>query len=184
MPCMCLCGTCCYCQTLWRRFAGIAMNYKAMYVTAVSQRGCIKFQQLAHIHTFGYVCNKILHTAAWDASIHTPISLSLRQIPWPKHKYTTATILLSLYSSTHTQMCSLSCFVLLHPPGSQHCEGGKRGREKEGREGGRPDHPALMAGLSVYIAVAHSVIHLAFWGHSLQPGRGKRQKRRGKKTLE
>lgn len=26
-----------------------------------------------------------------------------------------------------------------------------------------------MAGLSVYIAVAHSVIHLAFWGHSLQP---------------
>lgn len=34
--------------------------------------------------------------------------------------------------------------------------------EGEGRKGGRPDHPALMAGLSVYIAVPHSVIHLAF----------------------
>ena len=34
------------------------------------------------------------------------------------------------------------------------------------------DHPALMAGPSVYIALLHSVIPLVFWGHSPQQGGG------------
>lgn len=129
-------------------------------------------------------------------NLHPKLSPSALWAPQPKHKHTTATMLLLLqlpprlsYTHTHkrarththrpvhtfTQSLSHSssavlCF--LHPSGSRCCEGGRRGKGREGTEGrgAGPDHPALMAGLSVYIAVAHSVIHLAFWGHSLQPG--------------
>lgn len=56
------------------------------------------------------------------------------------------------------RLCShkLSSSAVLHflrPFGSYRCEGGERGKGEGGRDGRErgPDHPALMAGLSVYI---------------------------------
>lgn len=66
-------------------------------------------------------------------------------------------------AKTQITLQLLRSFLLFPSPSSQvlRPSAAERGRP---RGGGGPDHPASMAGLSVYIAALHSVIHLASQG--------------------
>lgn len=79
-------------------------------------------------------------------------------------------------TQTHCRYYSPSPDLPLSRPSvRQHWEGGEGvggGRGKRRRKGGWTT-VTVMAGLCVYIAVPHSAIHLAFWGHSPLPeGKG------------
>lgn len=141
-------------------------------------RGIGAFQQISGLFIVGLRLHEKFSVPQPENHQSTPQTLSwCTASTAAKHKHTTATILLLLQpplnTITHTQALThihteslslfLCCFVL-SPPLWQPLLRGREERKGEGGDGGegRPDHPALMAGLSVYIAVAHSVIHLAF----------------------
>lgn len=124
-------------RTIWLRYVSVhvCQGWKAA-----------GFQQTVY-RVFAW---EILHVAAWETSIHTRGSGRQRS-------QNTNTLLL-LYPCISLHTLFLCCSALFPAPlAVTVAREGREERGRGGREGGRvgrergPDHPALMAGLSVYI---------------------------------